>query len=224
VSKISGNLKRPRLQKRYLLVGAFIHCTTMSGVADFVSSEFDILTSKSVQTAIRETGVVHYKPIASVDQSDLEFSIPQYHDTYIKLDIKLLIRSKLTRAGGKDLDATDFTAETNHFLHSLFSQCSISLNGVNITPATDLYHYRAYLETLLTYGSDAANAHLTTAWWYSDFGDLLACDPTAADSRNTGFVNRWKRQKQSEVTELYCRLHSDPVMLIHSCFPERGYR
>ena len=41
-----------------------------------------------------------------------------------------------------------------------FSQCGIILNGTQITQATDLYNYRAYLETLLTHGSDAAESHL----------------------------------------------------------------
>ena len=36
-------------------------------------------------------------------------------------------------------------------LYSLFSQWNITLNGVTITHAADLYYYRAYLETLLTY-------------------------------------------------------------------------
>jgi hypothetical protein len=110
---------------------------------------------------------------------------------------------------GKDLDATDFTAGTNNFFHSLFSQCSIALNGVNITPAADLYDYRAYLENLLTYGSDAANTRLTNAYWYIDDGDLEANDPTAADAKDKGSVRRWDRQIQSKVIELYGRLHSD---------------
>jgi len=42
----------------------------------FVSSEFDIFAPKPVQHAIQETNVVVYKPIASIDQSDLEFLIP----------------------------------------------------------------------------------------------------------------------------------------------------
>jgi hypothetical protein len=80
---------------------------------------------------------------------------------------------------------------------------------VNITPASELYHYGAYLETLLTYGSDAANSHLTNAYWYLDGGDDLAGDPTAVEIKNKVFVKRWERQKQSKVTELYGRLHSD---------------
>ena len=94
-------------------------------------------------------------------------------------------------ADGKDLDVSDFTAGTNNFLNSLFSQCSISLNGVNITLASELYPYRSYLETLLNYGSDASNSHLTNAYWYLDEGDVLAGDPTSDSIKNKVFVKRW---------------------------------
>jgi len=181
----------------------------MSGEVEFVSSEFDIFAPKPVQSAILGTDVVHYKPITTVDQNDLECLIPGDSETYIDQDIKLYVRGKIIGADRKDLDASDFTAGTNKFLNSLFSQCSISLNGVNIMPASELYPYRSYLETLLTYGSDASNSHLTNAYWYLDEGDVLAGDPTSADIKNKGFVKRWERQKQSKVIELYGRLHAD---------------
>ena len=121
----------------------------------FVSSEFDIFAPKPVQLAIQDTKVVHYKPIASVDQSDLEFLIPADYDTYIDPDIKIFVRGKLTKADGSALDATDHTAGVNNFLPSLFNQCTIILNGVTLTQSDDLYNYRAILETLLSYGVDA---------------------------------------------------------------------
>jgi len=153
----------------------------MSGDVEFVTTDFDIFAHKPMQTAILETNAVNYKPIATVDQNDLEFFIHVDNETYIDLDIKLYVKGKLIGADGKDLDATD-TAETNSFLHSLFSQCSVSLNGVNITPASELYSYRAYLESLLKYGSDAANSHLTNACWYLyEGGYVLPGDPTSDD-------------------------------------------
>ena len=124
-----------------------------------------------------------YKPIVSVDQSDLEFLVPADSDTYIDPNIKLYIRGKLTKEDGTNLDATDFTAVTNNFLNSLFSQCNITLNGVTITPATDLYNYRSFFETIVTYGSDAHASHLKNTFWYLDDGDLLSCDSTAADAK-----------------------------------------
>jgi hypothetical protein len=77
---------------------------------------------------------------------------------------------KLTTADGKDLNTEDFTAILNNFLHSLFSQCTIYLNGVPITQSSQHYSYRSTLETLLSYGSDAAHSQLTNAFWYPDTG------------------------------------------------------
>jgi hypothetical protein len=103
-----------------------------------ISSEFDVFASRPVQAAVHETTEVACKPIASVEQSDLEFLIPADSDTYIDLNIKLYIRGKLVNQDGKDLDATDHTAVTNNLLHSLFSQCTVSLNGISITQASEL--------------------------------------------------------------------------------------
>jgi hypothetical protein len=105
----------------------------------FVSSEFDIFFRKPVQHAIQETNLVVYKPIASIDQSDLGFLIPSDYDTYVDPEIKIYIRGKFTKTDGSELDATDFT---------LFSHCTFALNGVNIIQSGDPYNYRAYVKSL----------------------------------------------------------------------------
>jgi len=64
---------------------------SQTGLA-FVSSEFDIFAPKPVQLAIQDTKVVRHKPIASVDQSDLEFLVTADYDTYINIDFKLCQR------------------------------------------------------------------------------------------------------------------------------------
>jgi hypothetical protein len=113
-----------------------------------VSSEFDIFAHKPVQHAIQETNVVAYKPIIPIDQKYLKFLISADYDMYVDPEIKLYIRGKFAKADGSALDATDYTAGVNNFLHSLFSQCTIPLNGVNIKQSGDLYNCRAYLKTL----------------------------------------------------------------------------
>ena len=115
----------------------------------FVSSEIDIFTQKPIQTSVLETIETVYKLIAPVEQSDSEFLIPADNDTYIDPNIKPYFRGKFVLGEGKDLDAADFTAVTNNFLHSLYSQCSSALNGVPITQASELYQYRSNLKTLL---------------------------------------------------------------------------
>jgi len=106
---------------------------------------------------------VAYKPIAPVHQNDLELVIPGHNGTYLYLDIKLYVRGKLVSALGKDVEFADHMGLANNFLHSLFSQCNVSLNGVNITQASEHYHYRSDLETFMTCGTDDAATQLSNA-------------------------------------------------------------
>jgi len=62
------------------------------------------------------------------------------------------------------VDASDDTAVTNNFFHSLFSQCNVVLNGVTMSQASEHYDYQSHLETLLTYGTEVAATHLTNVY------------------------------------------------------------
>jgi len=98
---------------------------------------------------------------------------------------------------------------------------------VVITQATEIYTYRSYFEALLAYDSDAAASHLTNTFWYLDNGDLLHCEPTAAnaktnvssrdgtESRGAKKFNSAPRSTETFVTYRYiqsrafeCRLNS----------------
>jgi hypothetical protein len=46
-------------------------------------------------------------------------------------------------------------------MHSLFSDVSVSLNEKLVSPPTSMYPYRAYIETLLSYGPAAKESQLT---------------------------------------------------------------
>jgi len=54
----------------------------MSEDVEFISSEFDIFVKKPTQSAILDNHVVRSKPIATVDQNDLEFLVPGDKETY----------------------------------------------------------------------------------------------------------------------------------------------
>ena len=111
---------------------------------------------------------------------------------------------------GTDLTETDYVAGINNLLHSLFSQCTITLNATQITQASVNYNYRAYFESLLTNGTDGADSHLQMAYWQLDEGDLLAGDCSKpAELSNTGFLARWKHVKKSQEVHMYGHLHSD---------------
>ena len=80
-----------------------------------------------------------------MDQKDLEFLIPSDSDTYIVLYIKLYIRDKLVSGSGKYVDLTDTTTLANNHLHSLFSQCKVTLNVTTVKQSNEYYNYRSYL-------------------------------------------------------------------------------
>ena len=71
---------------------------------------------RPIQTAVQVTVETVYKPLAPVEQNDLEFLIPGDSDTYIDLDIKLYVRGKMVSSSGKDVDLTDTTAVANNLL------------------------------------------------------------------------------------------------------------
>jgi len=173
-----------------------------------VSCEFDIFADKPFPTSVLGTIETAYKPIALVDQNDLEFLIPADKNIYIHLDIKLYVRGKLVSGSGKDVDASDYTADTNNFHQSLFSHCNFVLNGVTITQESEHYNYHSYLETVLTYGTDAAATHFTNAYWYRETGDMLLCDPSAVTltaTTNRGFITGWDKRSATKYLQLFGR-------------------
>jgi len=186
-----------------------------------IISEFGIFANKPVQTSVLGTIETAYKPIVPVEQNDLKFLIPGDKDKYIRLDIQLYELRKLVSSSGNNVDVSDHTGVTNNFLHSLFSQYTVVLNGTTITQSSEHYNYRSYLEILLTYGTDAAATHLTNAYWFRDIGEMLPCDPTSATVSavtNQGFITRWDKLSASKELQLFGRLHSDlftvPLVLL----------
>jgi len=110
-----------------------------------IISEFHIFAHKTFQTSVLGTIETAYKPIAPVDQNDLEFLIPADKDKYIRLDSQLHVQGKLVSSSGNNVDASDHTAVTNNLLHSLFSQCTVVLNGTTVTQLSEHYNYRSIL-------------------------------------------------------------------------------
>ena len=76
----------------------------------------------------------------------------------------------MVKADGTNLsgNAQSSIAPINNFLHSLFRQVDVYLNGKQVTPAMGTYAYRAYLETLLNYDVSSKGSQLTSAMYYKD--------------------------------------------------------
>nr|XP_022294823.1 uncharacterized protein F54H12.2-like [Crassostrea virginica] len=81
-----------------------------------------------------------------------------------------------TKDNGNALTGADgVSSPINNIVHSLFSEIDLSLNGKVITPGTDTYPFKAYLEKLLSYEHDTLNTQMKACtMWYKD-------TPTAMD-------------------------------------------
>ena len=82
-------------------------------------------------------------------------------------------------------------ANVNNWLHSLFKQVDVYLNDTLVTPSTNTCPYRAYIETALSYGSDAKETQLTSQLWYKDTAGRTDSVALADDdTTNAGFKSR----------------------------------
>ena len=147
--------------------------------------------------------------MASLDSGGpIESLIPGSGDDYLDLANTMLhVQVKVTRANGDDLDFADPVGPVNNWLHSLFSQVDVYLNGTLVTPSTNTYAYRAYIETLLSY---AKVTQLTGKLWHKDTATHMdAVEIVDGAAANAGFVARRKNIVRNRVVDMMGRLHVD---------------
>ena len=164
------------------------------------------------QTSIEHGGWIEHQPITSLDSGGpIEFVVPGAGDAYIDLaNTYLLVRAKVVRGVGTDIADDTPVAPVNNWLHSLFSQVDVYLNDTLVTPSSNTYPFRAYIETLLSYGAEAKKTQLTSQLWYKDTAGHM--EATQENGGNAGLVERRRHIAGSRVVEMMGRLHVDLFM------------
>ena len=158
---------------------------------------------RSIQTSIVNSHTVTYIPITPADNpAQLGFNCSGHSDYYINLNsVRLLLRFKLVKTDRSDIASDEANTDGcfNNLLHPMFSSVSVSLNGKPYTLHETNYHYKAYLEKLLNYGSDASGTHL----WFLD-------SPISDGAfKNTGHATRLHYLGNSNTIAIFGRLHAD---------------
>jgi hypothetical protein len=170
-----------------------------------LKSGLDIFLKRIIQTSVVNSHTIIYKPLAPADNLiQLQINSSGYNDYYIDLNsVRLLLRVKLVKTDGSDLNSTEQNTVgcVNNLLHSLFSSLIVSLNGKPVTLHETIYHYKAYFEKLLNYGSDSSGTHLVSNLWYLNSSGGL--------NDNNGYTTRLQYRSNSQTVELYGRLHAD---------------
>lgn len=177
------------------------HCTT---------SALDLFTVPPTLTSIEQGSWVEYHPLATLtDSAPIEFIVNGASDLYLDLaNTFLQIQCKIVKANGEDLTSADddLIAPENLFLHSLFSELNISLNGTLVSSSTNTYAYRAYIETLLNYGRDCKDSQLALSMYFKNGSNIF---PFSKSNQNQGLLSRMKRVQRSSTIDMLGRLHGD---------------
>ena len=186
--------------------------------SECAKSELDAFSVPSTQTDIEYGNYVEYHPLSSItDSGPIEFDVSSSGQYYLDFsNTQLLVKVKLTRGNGVDITDADHVGEVNLFLHSLFQQVDVSLNDVQVSQLSGMYAYRAYIESLLSYGPQAKNYLLTAALFYKDIykytaGNMDRPNPAHANEEemNFGLQKRASFTAEGATVDLIDRMHSD---------------
>ena len=139
-------------------------------------TELDLFSVPNTLTDILQSKWLEYLPLTSVSENSnsICFVVGGSGEEYIDLsETYLHVIAKITNPDGTAI-TTENIGPVNLFLHSMISQVEMSLNERLVTSSTNTYSYRAYLETLLSYGVSAKKSHLTSALWYKYTAGAMA--------------------------------------------------
>ncbi len=187
---------------------AFIHPQS----CECAKSELDIFDVPPTQTSIESSNVIEYNPVATIsDGTPIEFNVTGTGQDYLDLaNTQLCVRAHIVRPNNTPIDQTDQVGPVNLFLQSLFCEVDVSLNETLVTSSNNTYPYRAYLETLLSYGPHAKQSQLTSALYYKDVADHFEdANPNDPNAVNDAFIARSEFTANGRVVDMMGCLHSD---------------
>ena len=102
-------------------------------------------------------------PLHSPSGSSLEFEVVGDWNNFFDLQkIYLEIKCRIIQTDGTDLrythddaNASDLPYSANKLRHSLFSDCTVSANGIKISTANGHYAHESFIQTEISHGTDA---------------------------------------------------------------------
>ena len=135
--------------------------------------ELDVFTLPPTQTGIESKYYIECRPISQLMTSNapVEFCYGGDGPDYISMDESTIkAKFKITHTDNTPLEDAEVAVPINLVVHSLFSQVDVTLGGRLMTPATAMYPYKSYIQTLLNYGKEAKESQLISQGFYHEEG------------------------------------------------------
>lgn len=133
---------------------------SLDGFQEAQPSGLDLFSMPPTQTAIDSVYYDEHRSTAQLTgTAPIEFNIAAQNSLeYIDLrKTKLYVKARIKHINGDSLKPTEYVGPVNNFLHSMFSQIDITLQNKLVTSTTTHYPYKAMIQTLLSFGSEAKN-------------------------------------------------------------------
>lgn len=170
-----------------------------------VRGQVDLFKVPPTDTTVESTFFAEFKPVVNIQDSDakIEFRISGNSTQYLDLnDSFLFLTVKVVDKDGSNVTSNDIST-VNNFMHSLFSQVDLYINNQLISTTNNCYAYKAYVESLLSYGSDYMKSQGPCAMFFKD------TNKNKIDDTNEGFKKRKAYIKDSRHVELVGKLKID---------------
>lgn len=144
---------------------------TTEGFQEAQPSGLDLFSLPPTMTSVEG---IYYDEQRSTSQlsgnAPIEFNIAAQNSLeYIDLKrSRLYVKARIKHANGDSLKPTEYVGPINNFLHSMFSQVDVTVQNKLITSTTTHYPYKAMIQNMLSYGTDAKQSQLTTQLYLKD--------------------------------------------------------
>ena len=153
-------------------------------------SQLNLFDLPATMTSVQECYYDEIRPLSQISNDvpiELRIASSNSLDFLDLYRSQLYVKLKLTKSDNSSLDGSSKVGPTNLFLQSLFSTVEVTLqNKVTLTCTSN--PYRAIIQTLLIYGSEAKNSQLTTQLFIKDSNEAMDDCDTAGS--NDGLVER----------------------------------
>ena len=176
------------------------------GSDDVYSDDLALFHTPPTESAVLSTKIVDFHPTSPLRHgSPVEFTISGSGPQYIDMkNTKLHLKLRILKADGSGLDIDNSVGPVNQILHSLWSHIDVYLQQQLVTATTSNYHYKAYMENLLTYSEGSKHSHLQSQGYYGDtpgfFDDMV---------NNGGLAVRQGLFGSSRTVDLIGRINAD---------------
>ncbi|XP_073529914.1 uncharacterized protein F54H12.2-like [Phyllobates terribilis] len=171
----------------------------------------DIFTVPPTQTSVEKSFFVEVQPIAALaDNAPLEFFVSGSGEYYYDLNNTLLnVQCRILKQDGMVLAAGTRVGLINYPIATLFNQVDITLGDCLISQSDNLYSYRAYIETLLNYSTQALRSQFTAGLFYKDTAGHHQTTVLYGENQNHGFACRAHATRLSRPVELVGLIFGD---------------